>query len=140
MVKTCNLIAETNSLRIEVNEDGWARLTLVGEECVYLGADSVEVVASRLMNYLEDGDVLGRGYGGEMDGFAVACLLLLSEAHHALYVADSGSDRLLFWQNAHSAPVFLAGVMRLSLSQRRQWTQALAKVLEEAGVPALAVR
>lgn len=140
MVNILSLAAQENSLHIEANENGWARLTLIGEEHIYLGADSIEVIASRLLNYLRSGDVLGRASAGEMNGYRVACLLLLSEAHHALYVASSGSDRLLFWQNAHSSPVFLAGVMRLSASQRRQWTQSLIGSLGEANVPQLVSR
>ncbi len=138
MVKTFTLTAQENSLRIEVEETGWAKLTLMGDAQTYLGADDIEIVASRLRNYLENGDVRGRAYQGEMNGLPVACLLLLNEAHHALYVAESGSERILFWQNAHTGPVFLSGVMSLSPFHSRQWTQTLAQILEEAKMPLLA--
>ena len=138
MVKTLTLFADENSLRIDIAENGWAKLTLVGDKEAYLGADAIEVVALRLMNYLKNGDVLGRASAGEMNGLPVTCLLLLSEAHHALYVASSGSDRLLFWQDARTAPVSLAGIMRLTPPQGRHWVQALDEALRSELTPALA--
>ena len=132
MVKTFTLFADKDALRFDVAENGWTKLTLVGQEEVYLGADVGDRVCSRLIGYLTDEDVLGRASAGKIEGHSVHCLLLLSEAHHALYVTGPGSETLLFWQNAHTSPVSIAGVMRLSPAQRQQWVQALNNALKEA--------
>ena len=137
MVKTYMLFADKDALRVEVAENGWAKLTLVGQNEVYLGADVIERVCSRLIGYLTNDDVLGRASAGKIDGHSVYCLLLLSEAHHALYVTGPNTETLLFWQNANSEPVFIAGVMRLSPAQSQQWVQTLSKALEEAARPEL---
>ncbi len=55
-------------------------------------------------------------------------------------MAASGSNRLLFWQNADQSPVLLAGVMRLSPEQRVQWQETLSAALEPEKTPALAAR
>ncbi len=140
MVDTLSLPAESNSLVIETNADGWAKCFLIERERIYLGADDFSIIATRLREGLRSRDVLAGGVAGELQGLPVAWLLSLAEAHHALYVAESGSERLLFWQNAHQSPVFLAGVMRLSPEQRVQWQEALTAVLEPAKMPVLAGR
>ena len=137
MVKTFTLFADKDALRLDVAENGWAKLTLLGQNEVYLGADVIDRVCSRLVGYLTNEDVLGRASAGEIDGHSVYCLLLLSEAHHALYVTGPGSESLLFWQNARTSPVSIVGIMRLLPAQRQDWIQTLSRVMEDAKKPSL---
>jgi hypothetical protein len=139
MVKTFTVAADKDALRFDVAENGWTRLTLVGQSEVYLGADIFDRVFSRLIGYLKNEDVLGRPSAGKIEGHSVYCLLLLSEAHHALYVTAPGAESQLFWQNADADPMFIAGVMRPSSAQRQQWIETLSGALEEAKRPALAL-
>lgn len=140
MVDILSLPAESNSLVIETNADGWARCFLADRERTYLGAEDFSVIATRLQEGLRRRNALAGGAAGELQGLPVAWLLSLSEAHHVLYMAASGSNRLLFWQNADQSPVLLAGVMRLSPEQRVQWQETLSAALEPEKTPALAAR
>ena len=137
MVKTFMLFADKDALRVEIAENGWAKLTLVGQNEVYLGADIIDRVCTRLIGYLENDDLLGRASAGKIDGHSVYCLLLLSEAHHALYVTGPGPENLLFWQDARTSPVSIAAVMRLSPAQSQQWVQTLGNALREVEQPSL---
>ena len=83
MVKTFTLTADKDALRFDIAENGWTRLTLVGQSEVYLGADIFDRVFSRLIGYLTNKDVLGRASAGQIEGHPIYCLLLLSEAHRA---------------------------------------------------------
>jgi len=140
VVNTIKLPAENNSLSIAIDENDWAELTLTGarQEHVYLGADTWQIIGRKLLDYLRTGDVSGRAYDSRIDGYPATCLLLLSEAHHALYVASSGSDRLLFWQDAGQPELPIVGVMRLSPGQCAQWQESLAASLTPTKTLALA--
>ena len=139
MVKTFTLLADKDALRFDIAENGWTKLTLVGQSEVYLGADIFDRVFSHLIGYLKNDDVLGRPSAGKIKGHSIYCLLLLSEMHHALYVTEPGEESQLFWQNANAEPPFIAGVMRLSPEQRQQWIEALSGVLGEARQSSLAL-
>jgi len=129
MVKTLTLEARDNSLLIEVDRNAWAQCYLVEDSQTYLGAESIGFIASRLLAWLRDGSLPGRASAGEINGVPVSCLVPLAEAHHVLYVGNDGLDCLLFWQNARPAPPILAGAMRLSTEQRRQWQKQIASTL-----------
>ncbi len=131
VVNTLKLQAQDNFLSIAIDENGWAELTLTGPERIYLGADTWQVIGPRLLSYLRTGDVSGRAYDSRINGYPVACLLTLSEAHHTLYVAQSGSDGLLFWQDAGS-PALPITAMRLSPERCAQWQESLAASLAPA--------
>lgn len=131
------LQAESFSLVIEKESNGWAKCYLLGNERTYLGADDFTVVVSRLHEALNRNTAFDGPAAGKIEGLPVAWRLSLFEAHHALYVADDGADRVLFWQNAHGPTLFIVGVMRLSPSQSQQWVQTLSKALEEAARPEL---
>ena len=68
---------------------------------------------------------------GEIQGLPVSWLLSLAEAQYVLYVAVSGEDRLLFWENARLSPAAIAGVVRLSPKHRQQWQQQLEVLLHD---------
>ncbi len=138
MVDTLFLPAESNSLVIETNADGWSKCFLIERERIYLGADDFSVIAMRLREGFRKHDLLDSPIAGEINGFPVVWLLSLSEAHHCLYVADAGDRTLLFWENAHKTPVTLAGVMCLSPEQREQWQETLSTVMGPEKTPALA--
>lgn len=139
MVNTLSLSADSSSLVIETSANGWAKCYLVAEERIYLGADDIVTVLTRLRDAVDTQKPLDCPDGWILEGLPVAWRLSLAEVHHVLYVADDGLDRVLFWQNADADPVFIAGVMRLSPAIRQQWVQALSKVLEEVKQPSLAL-
>ena len=129
--QTLVLQAGSLSLVIENEGNGWARCYLLGDERIYLGADDFTIVVTRLHEALNRDTAFDGTAAGEIEGLPVVWRLSLFEAHHALYVADDGTDRVLFWQNAHGPALFIAGVMRLTPSQQQQWVQMLAKALKQ---------
>lgn len=134
MVDTSNqtlaLPAETNSLVIEANRNSWAKCYLVGTERIYLGADDFSTLLSRLRDTLTIQNTPLSPIDGEIEGFPVVWRLSLAEAYHVLYLAVSGEDLLLFWENAHQSPVKIAGVMRLTPKHQQQWTRMINVVMD----------
>ena len=126
MAKTLTLEGEGGDLLVEVsiNEAGWSLCYLLSDGRIYLGAESAAFLLSRLLDAVSDG-VSPWPMDGELCGHQVRYALSLSEAHHVLYVADDGPDRLLFWQNSHPEPMTLAGTIRLVPELRRQWHDQL---------------
>ncbi|MGI4790017.1 MAG: hypothetical protein ACRYFS_14345 [Janthinobacterium lividum] len=100
-IQSLILSAGSNSLLIETSRDGWAKCFLIGDERIYLGADVFTIVLSRLRDALSSSHAFDGPSAGEIEGLPVVWRLSLAEAHHVLYVGDDGSDRVLFWQNAH---------------------------------------
>lgn len=142
-VNILKLPAEDNSLVIEVDAEGWARCYLVGyagQERLFLGADDFSVIVIRLNEGLSKRSMLGECSAGTIEGHVVAWLLSLAKAHHALYIALSGPDRLLFWQDANRLPVAIVGSMCLSPERCAQWQESLAASLAPAKTLALAGR
>lgn len=139
MVSTISLSADGSSLVVETSDNGWAKCYLVADERTYLGADDIVSVLTRLRNAVDTQKSLDFKNGWKLEGLPVAWCLSLMEVHHVLYVADDGLGCVLFWQNARTSPVSIAGVMRLSSAQRQQWVQTLSEVLEEAKRPSLAL-
>ena len=141
MVDELVLTAEDNSLVIEVDAEGWARCYLVGyagQERLFLGADDFSVIVTRLKEGIAKRNIFDERNAGSIEGHLVAWLLSLAEAHHGLYIALSGSDSLLFWQDASRSPVAIVGVMRLSPERCAQWQESLAASLAPARTLALA--
>lgn len=139
MVNTLSLPADSSSLVIETSDNGWAKCYLVADERTYLGADDIVTVLTRLRDAVDTQESLDFKDGWKLEGLPVAWCLSLMEVHHVLYVAEDGLDRVLFWQNARTSPVSIAGVMRLSPAMCQQWVEALGRVLAEAKQPALAL-
>jgi len=139
VMNTLSLSADSSSLVIETSDNGWAKCYLVAEERIYLGADDFSIITSRLSKALEQRGVPAAKVAGEIEGTPVAWILSLAEAHHVLYTGASGSGCLLFWQDARTSPVSIAGVMCLSSVMRQQWVETLGRVLEEAKQPFLAL-
>lgn len=125
------LSAGSSSLEIETDGNGWARCFLVEDKRNYLGADSIGIVLTRLRDAVDMTKPINCPDGWELDGLPVAWRLSLAEVHHVLYVADDRMDRVLFWQNARTSPVSIAGIMRLSPAQSQQWVQTLGNALRE---------
>ncbi|MDQ2687309.1 MAG: hypothetical protein M3Y28_05525, partial [Armatimonadota bacterium] len=113
---------------VAVNDLGWCLCSLMGNNRIYLGAETADYLLPRLLDAV-DGRPGGVPPSGEIAGRSVHWALSLSEAHHALYYADYGPQRLLFWQNAQQAPVTLVGTITLSPEQRRQWRAQLEAFL-----------
>ena len=127
----------SSSLVIETESNGWARCFLVEDKRIYLGADSIEIVLARLRDAVDAMKPLDCSAGWKLEGLPVAWRLSLAEVHHVLYVGEDEADRVLFWQNAHTSPVSIAGIMRLSPAQCQQWVQVLSHALKEAEEPSL---
>lgn len=137
---TLKLPDEDNSLVIETNTEAWARCYLVQpfeQERIYLGADVFPIVATRLHDGLNQWDALNKAVDGELQGHYVMWLLSLCEVHHVLYAAQSGPDRLLFWQNADVSFLLTSGVMRLSPERCVQWQEVLSAALDTDKMPGL---
>ena len=137
MANTLILEGDGGSLMIElaVNDLGWSLCYMLAEECVYLGAWGADRILSNLQDVVQD-EAYGWPPVGTLCGYPVRCAFLLSEAHHALYYAEAGADRLLFWQDAKQEPVTLVGTIRLSPEQRRKWQAQIQTALDDvAGGP-----
>ena len=138
MEMTISLRGQGGDVLLEpnINELGWTRCYLLTPQRIFLGADGLPYVTAGLLKAV--GDVLGDDLpSGEIAGHRVQCAFLLCEAHHALYYADDGQDRLLFWQNAHSSPMPVVGTIRLSPAQRRQWQMQLNALSKSPPEPVL---
>ena len=131
------LSAGSSSLVIETERNGWARCFLLDGRRIYLGADSIGIVLTRLRDAVDVTKPLDCPDGRRLEGLPVSWRLSLAAAHHVLYVGDDRADRVLFWQNTLTSPVSIAGVMRLSPAQSQQWVKTLNKALEEAARPEL---
>ena len=140
MADTLKLFAKDNFLCISTDKNEWAELTLMDKEAIYLGAETLPVIAGWLLTYLQTGSVPGRVSQSKIDGYVVTCLLTLSEAHYTLYAAEASGDRLLFWQNASHPALPIVATMRLSPAQCIQWQETLAAALEPIYKPALVGR
>jgi len=118
---TLTLQGSGGTLSLEVvSDNGWCRCYLEAGEQTSLGAEDIQHIASRLLGALGEDDELAPVVG-QLEGYNVRCALLLSEAHHALYVATEGQNRVLLWQNAAGTPMVTVGVIRLSPEQRHRW-------------------
>lgn len=127
MSDTLALQGDGGTLFLEVvSDDGWCRCYLETGSRVFLGADDVQHIASRLLGALGEDDELAP-VAGQIEGSDVRCALLLSEAHHALSIATNGLERVLIWQNARPADLPIVGIIRLSPEQRHYW---LAQIKE----------
>lgn len=136
-IQSLTLSAGGNSLVIETESNGWARCFLAEDRWTYLGADSIAIVLTRLRDAVDVTKPLDCPAGWELEGLPVAWRLSLAEVHHVLYVGEDRADRVLFWQNARTSPVSIAGVMRLSPVQSQQWIETLDNALREAKQPSL---
>lgn len=146
MGNTMMLRGDGADLEVEaaVNDLGWTRCYLVCDKRTFLGADTLPYVVKGLLRALQENDDNNDDNSkqsvGEINGVSVRYALHLEEAHHSLYYGEEGNDRLLFWQADNFHPITPVGVIRLSPLQRRQWTQALAGVLEAEKGPLLVGR
>ena len=138
MGNTITLRGEGADLEVEanVNDLGWTLCYLICGKRTFLGADGLPYVVKGLLQALQDDNV--NQPVGEINGVSVRYALHLEEAHHSLYYGEEGDTRLLFWQADKLHPITLVGVIRLSPAKRKQWAEALAKVLEEGKMPLLA--
>ena len=129
MEPTLILAGDGGTLSIEVvNSNGWTYCHL--EDAVhriFLGADSREHIFSRLLGVLGEADELAPAMW-QYNDYSVRCSLMLSEVHHALYVADAENTRFLFWQNADDASLPIVGTIKLSAEQRHQWLAQIKEV------------
>jgi hypothetical protein len=130
MAATLTLEGRGGSLIIEVavSERGWSRCCLPGRERIYLGAETADVLFSKLLEAVAEDLPLGTALG-RIHGYPVHWVLSLSESHYVLYVADDGAERLLLWQDADQNPVSIAATLRLSFEQRRQWKNQIETAL-----------
>ena len=111
-----------------VDPNGWSYFYLEDTvQRIFLGADSTEHILSRLLGVLGEEDELAP-VTGQYNGYGVRCLLILSEVHYVLYVANQNGERLLFWQNSDDASLPIAGTVRLSAEQRHQWLAQIKEV------------
>lgn len=117
-------------LELAVNNDGWCRCTVVhGQTRQYLGADSVSVVANRLLDALAGrGDPTGTPHPF-FPGHIVKWALSLAEAHSRLYVTDSEGCKLLMWVQESGNP---SCMMHLSPERANEWNRQLSVALQRA--------
>ena len=102
----------------------WTRCHLVaadGRSATFLGAEALDIIAGRLVAQLLDAD---RPPTSTIGTRPVRWVLSLAEAHHQLYVAWEGTERILQWRDGHGHP--LEPVLRLSEDGFRQWRAQLA--------------
>lgn len=120
-----------------VNDLGWTLCYLICDRRIFLGADTLPHVVSGLLEALQDDNDNAEQPIGEINGTSVRYALHLEEAHHSLYYGTEANTRLLFWQADQHHPIALVGVISLSSSQRKKWTQALAEALKTRKTPLL---
>ncbi len=88
-----------------------------------LGADSPEHSAGRVLVRLRG----GLEPAGEIEGRTVGWVLSLSEKHHSIYLAEVGSDRLIYFQNAEGELIWRD---RLTKENLARWSAILGPATE----------
>ena len=106
-------------VRSTAAESTWFQFWLVQnkEQPRYLGAEVVGVILLRLLNALTGTHSFN---AQEWNGQQVHWVFSLAEAHHVLYMAEEGSDRILLWQDAGNGTDVIC-TMRLSAEQCQAW-------------------
>ncbi|MBI1928593.1 hypothetical protein HYR99_30665 [Candidatus Poribacteria bacterium] len=111
------------SIHIDTRADRWSQCYLVASERIYLGAETLSYLVSRLLSALSSDteEVIG-----EISGHKIRWVLSLAEGHCTLYVARCHSERILFWQNAEAKVI---GTITLSQVEMAQWRKQLEMLL-----------
>jgi len=91
----------------------------------FLGADSLKIILSRLLDGLDNNSRQSEGKLGDYEAYWV---LSLAEAHHALYIAKDGTERILLWQDADRG-ISVVCEMRLSQNECSEWISKLRALI-----------
>ena len=121
MSTSIHLHGSPGGLRIDIEDNGWARCTLIGEQDILLGADMISIVVDRI----------GRGLRGvrptptrqtmEIMGHQAFSAMLLMEAHHCLFVANEPDATYLIWRNVNHEQLPFVGTIRLTNEDISRW-------------------
>jgi hypothetical protein len=127
------LEAENGYLCVNVSDSGTCRCACESDTRLVLGAESRSLVLQRLAKAVGS-SLAASGLGPRTNAFGYDALyvLMLTERHHALYVAQSGSERVFLWIDAQANPPRLAAALRLTEDQRQQWLNRLTAMVESA--------
>jgi len=107
-------------IQIDAIEEDWCSCRLFkGEAVIYLGANTLKYLKDHLLSGLDDGAKETRA---ELLGHKVSWVLTLAEAHHILYVANDGMEKVLLWQDRYGE---IVAIIRLSHDQCLQWRSQL---------------
>jgi len=123
------IILSAGEARLRLSGDAdWCdvRLENASQE-IELGADSAAVVLERIAAALADD--FPTGSAGQIDGLDVAWVVSLSEHHTSMYVATSGSDRVLLFEDAAGKVI---GRVELDEAERGEWAVALRKAVRDS--------
>lgn len=127
------LAAENGYLCLNISDSGTCRCACEAGARLVLGAESRSLVLQRLANAMGPALASSRlGPRTSVYGHDALYVLMLTEQHHALYVAQAGSERVLLWIDAQADPPRLAAELRLNETQRQQWLNRLTAMVESA--------
>ena len=123
MSNRLELVAKGGILRLIL--DKWCKCYLVSGEEIYLGADTIDVVISKLLT-ITSTNPIQTPY--RLESTDVGNVLNLSEAHHCLYATNYYDTQKLFWQDASINPVKIVGMQELTDMDRAIWRRELEKL------------
>lgn len=109
--------------------DKWCKCYLVSDQEKYLGADTMQVVITNLLDIIGPNSIKTTA---KLDGEDVENVLCLSEAHHCLYVTDYNGTQKLYWQDASTDPPMIVGMQELTDVDRNDWRAELEKYIQSA--------
>lgn len=110
----------TECLRLDTAEGDWCRVSAVGRQVQFLGAESYSVLASKLCHTLQHRDSLEEF--DKIDDTPVAWVLPLDEAHTSIYASWNRSVLTLYLQD-RDARVFRR--IELSDDDCKRWIKTL---------------
>jgi hypothetical protein len=120
-----HLKSGSTTLTLQVGNQGWTSVVLLIDEHKHsLGADTLSIIATRIINALEA--PLASKDSGEIDGVRVRWVLSLSEQHHTIYLAVVNEGIKLFIQHPDTTVV---GSILLSDSDIARWLESLRRCL-----------
>ena len=90
---TVDLNSQGPSLRLEIAEDGWCRVSLFGDRAEFLGGESYAVLRAKICNTLLNRNSLE--FFDKVENTPVAWVLALHEKHTSIYVSRN-EDLLTF--------------------------------------------
>ena len=108
-------------LRLKMTHPRWWEWTLEAEDTtIVLGTESVESIGKRTLEQLIDGEPKW-----EYEGRQVAWVVALASPHCAIYRANDGPDRLLYFQDGNARITWRD---RLTPDHLECWRAALAPI------------
>jgi len=112
------LYSDQYCIEIDTANNSWCKCwLLIGEDKIYLGAESLKYLKDHLLAGLDDSP---KEISGHLYKYDFSWVLSLSEVNTVLYVAKDGLDKVVLLQNVggHTNEICL---IKLSQDRCSQW-------------------